>query len=725
MAVRLLFLQTQVGAAVLLILALRPCMRRLPGVCSYLLWLPVFVRLLCPISLETPFGLMPSAAQGEAWLKEVFGQREPMNEGAEIMGADDISHSTADFLASGSGQWSEAGVPGVDSNTEQPDTAGSDSGVDAVYLPAEGSVVYVEPMEQQQPSAAGYILTALWAVGIAVILAYNGVALRLVKRQVTGAEPLRENICVCSQVKAPFTLGLIHPKIYVPDTLAGEELDYIICHEKMHIHRKDYLVKNLAFLVTAVYWFNPLVWTAFYFMERDMEMSCDEAVLREKGEEIKRSYSQSLLNFAGGECPAAVTPLTFGENSVKQRVKNVLRYKEAKKWTLGLGIAVILAVTALLFTVRGVQAQGESRDYDIPVVQSSAQNALDCWAKAFSCRDGNALYQLALDKENFEQWDMVYKLADGSFTFGYSSPWASDYYYEIGGQPAITSATVDFSSEISGQADGISATVIFYMMTSVPEQYLLMEKVKITESEGLYYVDHVSAWDNYVIETGREYLDAYAEGGICDDYDVGYDISFYQQILRHLLANTNPSFYVRYTDPVSAAEGLLHLRGGTGEVTQWEMEPMRTVSNHIVEMPDGTGTMSMPGEGSRATVTYTFWKDGSSVEIPMELKEASQGIWGPAGGGIREAYRYLAEPEMTELSPSGEESPYVIELSNCGIYRMGAASGLTCLWPEAVDPDAEAYFEDGKIYIEDRNAGALFILDPVTGEVEQESLGAY
>lgn len=628
MALKLAFLQLQAGAAVLLLLALRPCLRRLPRVCSYLLWLPVFVRLLCPISLEVPFGLMPSAAQGEAWLNAISGQRIPINEAAEILWTGDSSCGEGGSHAGGDGHAGMQGVPGKDSSAEQPDMAGAGSSSGGGTAPDSGS--------STASSAVGYILTALWAAGAAVVLACNGVALKMIKRQIQKAEPLRENIYTCSQVRAPFTLGLIRPKIYVPDTLAGEELEYIICHEKLHIRRKDYLIKNLAFLATAAYWFNPLVWTAFCFMERDMEMSCDEAVLREKGEEIKRSYSQSLLDFAGGKCPAAVTPLTYGENSVKQRVKNVLDYKKAKKWTFGVGIVVLLAVTVMLFTVRGTQAredsgsnaenggllpeegtQGKARDYDLLTAQSSAHDALECWAEAFADRDGNTLYQLALDKENFERWDMVYKLADGSYAFGDSSPWATGFRCH----------------EDEGEG-GSFATVVFDMTTSVPEQYILMERVNITEAEGQYYVDHVSAWDNYVIETAQEYADAYAEGGICDGWYAGYDISFYQQIQEHLSAGTNPSFYVRYTDPVSAAKALMHLGSGAGEVTQWDIVPMGSGENHIAELPEGTGEVPAAGGGSRAVVTYTFWKDGSSVEILMELKEAGMGIlgiWGPVG----------------------------------------------------------------------------------------------
>lgn len=762
MEIKLLFLQIQVSLAVLALLIIRLGMKKLPRVYSYLLWLLVFVRLLCPVSMETGFGFMPSASQGEAWLKENFGRAA-----AEIGRNTDWTTGASDageMLSNG------GGTPGADANAainpieaslpakEEENTVvreemaaqekvdevrrtfvGNDSAALTVYLPDEGAASYVEPDRAWQPSdTVRIIFAALWAVGVTAILVYNSVALALVRKQIAAAELLQENIYVCSQVKTPFTLGFFQPKIYLPASLREEEQEYIICHERVHISRRDYLVKNLAFLLTAVYWFNPMVWVAFYFLERDMEMSCDETVIRKLGEEIKKPYSQSLLNFAKGKCAAAVTPITFGENSVKQRVENVLSYKNAKKWTLGLGIAVLLAAAAVLFTVREDHAEGskdpeqenqipESGNHqtkpqaerDLTSEQSSFQSALDCWARAFTDRDGDTLYRLAADKENFKQWELVSERADGTFAFGDSSPWPWEYDYEI-----------------SGQADNTSAVITFHMVTSVPEKYILQEEVAVTELDGLYYVDYVSTWDNDSIETAQGYGEAYGEGGIYEEQIKLYDASFYRSILMHLLTDDNPSFYVRFTDPVSAARELLHLDEGTGEVTEWDLEPIASLRSGETDAPDWAAALSMAGEGSRAAVTYTFAKDGSSVEILMELKEGSQGIWGPVGGGVREVYECLQDPDMLEVSPSGVEHVYVIEWSSYGIYRLGAASGLTCLWPADVAPDAVTCFYEGKLYFEGNHtgnsetgdetpeewAGVICILDPVTGELDQESL---
>ena len=384
-------------------------------------------------------------------------------------------------------------VQGMDVSTDHliGDSAGTDFRTDrdnetgAVDILHSGSI---EEHKKWRSSTIWHtVLFILWATGAVAILAYNGIALLLVKKQINKAECLKDNIYTSSQVKSPFTLGMIQPKIYLPPDLPETEQEYIICHERVHIRRKDYLVKNIAFLLTALHWFNPFVWVAFNYMGRDMEMSCDEKVIGKMGEEIKKQYSQSLLNFAQGKCSVAMTPITFGENSVKQRVSNVLAYKSASGRAAALGTAVLFLSAIMIFTVRSdAQENSESRngnlqsgepqnenqqnggllgDSDIsstgsdtqmssnvedssPAVRNvgaspeiihvgfmlarkSPKGALEYWARAFTDRNGDVLHQLAADEEEFIQWERVEQRRDGSFAFGDSSPWPWEYDYEI------------------------------------------------------------------------------------------------------------------------------------------------------------------------------------------------------------------------------------------------------------------------------------------------------
>ena len=769
MGMKLLFVEIQAGAAVPVVLLMRLGMRKLPRVYSYMLWLVVFARLLIPVSFESRFGMMPSAAG--------IGARQEENLNLTGMG---IGQSSAGGIAgSGAGTREETdpAAGGNQGSDKMTGAAEADLSVSTVHMAGDsgkeegktgeaktGEIKTGEtgPLSSGGTEVCGYrefsvvwktVLPILWAAGAAAILAYNGAALLRVKKQVKSAERLRDNVYTGSRVESPFTLGLIRPKIYLPSDLTEAEQGYIICHEGVHIRRKDYLVKNTAFLLTALHWFNPFVCIAFSYWGKDMELSCDEKVIRKMGEEIKRQYSQSLLRFAQGKIPTAMAPVTFGDNSVKQRVSNVLAYKAAPRWAAVLGIAVILASAAMTFTVRSDAARQESgsaSDTDlkgqipaknsVPAVkevgaspeilrtgsllaQGSPYAVLERWAKAYTDRNGNILYQLAADKEGFQQWDRVTRVGDGGYAFGDSSPWPWENDYEIVLAP-----------------EGSAAEITFHMRTSVPEIYLVREKVRITEADGLYYVDHESTWDNYSIDTGQEYEDAYDRKNGYAEMAFLYEDAFYRAILAQLLDGDNKGYYQRYTDPVTAALALLHLGAGEGEVAEWHMVPatqLRSADTEFPEWasipaPDWSLASSASGVGSRVIVAYTFARDGSRVEIPMELKEESQGIWGLAGGSIREAYGMVSQPEMIDHEEGKADLTYVIELSNYGIYRFGAHSGLTCLWVGDVGQEADVRVSQGRLYIfpDQEHAGEnsvggeekVFVYDLLTGELYREPL---
>ena len=148
-------------------------------------------------------------------------------------------------------------------------------------------------------------------------------------------------------------LGLIIPKIYLPIGLSKEERNYILLHEQTHIQRKDHIIKILAFLILSIHWFNPLVWIAFMLMSTDMELSCDERVLREMDEEIediKKPYAKSLLSLATGRHILNGSPLAFGEGNVKRRIINVLNYKKPVFWVVIVAIIAVVAVSVGLMS---------------------------------------------------------------------------------------------------------------------------------------------------------------------------------------------------------------------------------------------------------------------------------------------------------------------------------------------------------------------------------------
>lgn len=283
---------------IVFVLAARLLLKKAPKIFSYALWSVVFFRLLCPISFESMFSLLP-------------------------INASPISINT---IYSETPQIS-TGITTVD-NAINP------------ILPTPATGDSVNPSQV----AAG-IGEILWLVGIAVLLAYSIVSLLRLRKNLVGAVKVRDNIFLADHIATPFVIGLLRPKIYLPSTLSEQEQSYIILHEQTHIRRFDHVMKIVAFAALCIHWFNPLVWVAFILTIKDMEMSCDESVMKRLGTDIQKEYSASLLSLATGKKIIAGTPLAFGEGDTKSRIKNVIRYKKPAFWVM---LAALVAVAVII-----------------------------------------------------------------------------------------------------------------------------------------------------------------------------------------------------------------------------------------------------------------------------------------------------------------------------------------------------------------------------------------
>ena len=160
----------------------------------------------------------------------------------------------------------------------------------------------------------------VWLAGMALLIGHSVASLMRLRQKLIGAVRLQHNIYLVDHITTPFVFGLISPKIYLPSTLSERERGYIILHEQMHIRHFDYIIKILAFFALTIHWFNPFVWVAFFFAGKDMEMTCDESVIKQLGSDICQEYSASLLGLATGKKIIAGGPLSFGEGSVKGRI---------------------------------------------------------------------------------------------------------------------------------------------------------------------------------------------------------------------------------------------------------------------------------------------------------------------------------------------------------------------------------------------------------------------
>lgn len=191
-----------------------------------------------------------------------------------------------------------------------------------------------------------YLVSSLWMIGIQILIVYFIISYIKTYFRIKTSTLYNENIYESDQIDTAFVFGLIKPKIYIPVNLTENEKIYIIEHEKVHIKRRDYLTKIIAFLILIIHWFNPIMWISFILMTRDMEMSCDERVMKNLGEDIKTNYSYSLLNLAVNKGNAFNIPISFSENNIKSRIENISNYKKNKK-----GFVLIITLVIVVFTV--------------------------------------------------------------------------------------------------------------------------------------------------------------------------------------------------------------------------------------------------------------------------------------------------------------------------------------------------------------------------------------
>ena len=302
---RLINMSAIASIVILFVLVVRLILKRAPKVFSYALWAIVLIRLLIPVSIQSPISVVPNT---------------PAASGAVINSA----------------------LPEIEFETPRDR---EQNYYESQNTTSEDVQVYVS--RTMEPIV---YLSIAWLIGMAVMVLYSGISYLKIRRMVRIAVPLRDNIWIADDIKSPFVIGFIKPKIYLPNNLGEQEQEYIILHEQHHIKRLDHIIKGIAFVALTIHWFNPLVWVAFILACKDMEMSCDEAVIHKLGSDVRADYSASLLTLATGHRIIAGTPLAFGEGDTKGRIKNLAKWHQPVFLTFVIGIFVCLLAGVLLLT---------------------------------------------------------------------------------------------------------------------------------------------------------------------------------------------------------------------------------------------------------------------------------------------------------------------------------------------------------------------------------------
>ena len=329
---------------VVAVLILRLVLKKAPKWVNVLLWGIVAVRLICPFSFESALSLIPSA--------ETFPEKV-------------ISGPSFDI---------QTGISPVDNRIN--DYLG-DRYFEGVTVPTNNGNNIMT------------ILTIVWIIGILLLGAYTIISYRRLHREIDTAVHYRDNIFQSENVSSPFVLGIINPRIYLPFSMNEQDLEHVVAHEQAHIRRRDHWWKPLGFLLLTIHWFNPLMWLAYVLLCRDIELACDEKVIKELGNEQRADYTQALVACSINRRRIAACPLAFGEVGVKERVKSVMNYKKPAFWVIIIAVIVCVDVAVCFltnpkqdrYTLRIVVPAGSQEEFVYTDEEvSTVRNSIKIWS---------------------------------------------------------------------------------------------------------------------------------------------------------------------------------------------------------------------------------------------------------------------------------------------------------------------------------------------------------
>ena len=330
---------------ILAVLILRLVLKKAPKWVNVLLWGIVAVRLICPLSFESALSLIPSS------------ETIPL----------DIEMAAKPTI--------DSGVPAINSVVNP---------VLSSFAPPQHVLTSANPLQIWIP-----ILNIIWLIGVGALLLYTAVSYWRLCRKVDTAVRYKGNIFQSENVSSPFVLGIIKPRIYLPFNMNGQDLEHVVAHEQAHIRRKDHWWKSLGFLLLTIHWFNPLMWLAYVLLCRDIELACDEKVIKELGNEQRADYMQALVACSVNRRMIAACPLAFGEVGVKERVKSVMNYKKPAFWVIIIAVIICVGVAACFltnpkqdrYTLRIVVPAGSQEEFVYTEEEvSTVRNSIKIWS---------------------------------------------------------------------------------------------------------------------------------------------------------------------------------------------------------------------------------------------------------------------------------------------------------------------------------------------------------
>lgn len=337
------WLDMSIAASFLIVavIVLRLALKKAPKNVNCILWVLVGIRLVCPIAVESPLSLIPSA--------------QPVQQ----------------ILAVDEAKLSAGGVP------------------------AQSIVLHHDRAEVSAPwGNAPFYFAIAWIAGMAVMMIYALGSYYSIKKKVDESVLFADCVYLCDRINSPFLLGITRPRIFLPSDIREGQISYVVAHERAHLARRDHWWKALGFLILSAHWFNPLVWVSYMLFCKDIELACDEKVISDFGIAQKKAYSTTLLECSIANHRFSAHPLAFGEVSVKERVKVIMSYKKPAYWTILIAVLACAVMTLCFLTnpqpaqavvadspQAPVETQNAVKESASPKPQEDAHNQIDALAR--------------------------------------------------------------------------------------------------------------------------------------------------------------------------------------------------------------------------------------------------------------------------------------------------------------------------------------------------------
>lgn len=330
-----------VCVVILTVFAVRLFLRRAPKKYSYILWAIVGIYLLCPIRLSSPISIYSLINN----VSDTFLEHHSLPLNAKNFADKNKTYNEKNQKTKDSNKSKFDNVSSTNKNQKTKQNQNNTAGTENIS-------------QSLTVTTTAYI----WLCGCIVLLVRNLFLIWRTKQTVLMAIRRKDNIYESECISTPFVLGIVRPKIYIPFNLSEQEREYILKHEQYHIRRKDQIIKICAYILCVIYWFQPLIWFAYFVMIRDMEMSCDEYVLKNSKSDIRAAYSTSLLKLATKTEDFNAGLPAFGESDIRKRVKNIMKFNAKKKWVSVVAAIAVVIVGVSCLTKAAVKTDANKPD---------------------------------------------------------------------------------------------------------------------------------------------------------------------------------------------------------------------------------------------------------------------------------------------------------------------------------------------------------------------------